>query len=119
MVAATAAPQVERADATAPQAEPAETAPGSATTAPQAEPDIPEALRIRIELLKLERNCVKLDPFHMLYAYKRTLKKRHGIYQTFSGFMCDALFIICGEDSEREENSLTEKLFVDPNSRFF
>jgi hypothetical protein len=116
---------------TAHQAEPTVTATATetATTSPQADPKfrarnndggdnqyLQEALRIRIELLKLERNGVKFDQFHLVHAYQGYLKKRHGIYQTLYGVMCHAISMICGEDLEMEEKSLTEKLFVDPNS---
>jgi hypothetical protein len=39
-----------------------------------------ELLRNRTEQLRLEKNGVKLNPFHLLYAYQKTLKKKHGVY---------------------------------------
>jgi hypothetical protein len=37
------------------------------------------------------------------------------MYETFSGLMRDALFMICPEDLEKDEKSLTERLLKDPN----
>jgi hypothetical protein len=78
-----------------------------------------ELLRNRTEKLRLGRNGVKLNPFHLLYAYQQTLKKKHGFYETLSGLVRDDLFMIFPEDLEKEKKSLTERLLKDPNSRFF
>jgi hypothetical protein len=62
------------------------------------------------------RNGVKLDPFHFSKGYTRTLKKYEGIYLTFSGLLCDAVFMISNDDIERERQALEDKLFNNPKS---
>jgi hypothetical protein len=76
-----------------------------------------ELQRSHIEQLRLERNGVKLDMFLLLCAYQKTLKKKHGVYETFSSLMCGSLFMICPEDIEKEEKSLTKRLLKDPKSK--
>ena len=57
-----------------------------------------------------KKNKIKLDPFHAINRIKRTLKKQHGIYDTFLGLFRDAIFIPCPEDLASEK-----RLDVDKN----
>jgi hypothetical protein len=84
---------------------------GSNTQAPR------ELQRNRIEQLMLERCGVTLDPFYLLHAYQKTLKRKHVVYDMFSGLMRNVLFMICPEDLEKEEKSLTEIVLKDPKSK--
>jgi hypothetical protein len=67
----------------------------------------------------MERNGIKGDPFHFMDAYKRTLKKKHGMYQVFSGLMRDAMFMVSKEDMDREHRKLSNTLFGNPNSHCY
>jgi hypothetical protein len=66
-----------------------------------------ELQRNHVNHLRLETNGVKLDPFHLLYTYQKTLKNKHGVYETVFGLMRVALFVICPKDLEKEEKYLT------------
>jgi hypothetical protein len=41
-----------------------------------------------------ERNGIKGDAFHYMKALKQRLKKKHGMYEHFSGMLQDAIFFI-------------------------
>jgi hypothetical protein len=60
---------------------------------------------------EFERNSVKRDPFHAQFAYKRTLKKGHGIYETFSGLLRDAFLQADKVAIEKERAELSDRLF--------
>jgi hypothetical protein len=59
----------------------------------------------RVVVVIFRGNGVKLDPFHFIKGYTRTLKKSHGIYLTFSGLLRDAVFMISNDDIERERRT--------------
>jgi hypothetical protein len=61
-------------------------------------------------------NGVKLDHFHFMKGYTRTLEKSPGIHLTLSGLSCDAVFMISNDDIERERHALKDKLFNNPKS---
>jgi hypothetical protein len=50
-------------------------------------------------------------------ANRRYVWPMHGVYDTFSGLIREALFMICPEDLEKEEKSLTERLLKDSTSK--
>ncbi|MGH3053570.1 MAG: hypothetical protein ACRDL7_01160, partial [Gaiellaceae bacterium] len=64
-----------------------------------------------------DRNNIKADAFHFHHGYMRTLKKKHAMYEMFSGLLRDALFMPNPEDMQREEHLLFETLFHDKSSR--
>lgn len=47
---------------------------------------------------------------------KRTLKKKHGMFRTFSGMMRDAIFMVGKEDMDREHRKLSNSLFENQSS---
>lgn len=65
----------------------------------------------------MERNGVKGDAFHGIDGYKKTLKKKHGMYDTFSGMLWDAMFMMVDKDAmERERKKLSDSLFNNEES---
>jgi hypothetical protein len=66
---------------------------------------------------KMNRNGVKGDAFHIINAYKRTIKKKHGMYPTFCGLLRDAIFMVDPDEMERERQKLSDALFTNPQSR--
>ena len=65
-----------------------------------------------------ERNSIKADPFHIQKSYKKTLKKGHGIYVTFSCLLRDAILFPKQEDIERERSRLSDDFFNGSDARF-
>jgi hypothetical protein len=69
------------------------------------------------QVLLFDRNHVKRDVFHVLKDYQGTLKKRHGMFETFMGLLRDAFFMVDKDEIEEKRKELAKILFEDPNSR--
>ena len=65
----------------------------------------------------MERLSIKSDAFHAIQAYKKTIKKHHGMFHTFSGMLRDAMFMADPDKMKQEERKLSDSLFQNPNSR--
>jgi len=75
-----------------------------------------EVQRAEDSVPDMTRNGVKGDAFHVIQSYKKTLKKKHGMFATFSGLLRDAIFMVNEDDMERERKKLSDTLFENPNS---
>jgi hypothetical protein len=69
------------------------------------------------QVLLFDRNHVKRDVFHVLKDYPETLKKRHGMFETFMARLRDAFFMVGKDEIEEKRKELAKILFEDPNSR--
>lgn len=77
----------------------------------------PASCPIESDLWKLNR--IKLDPFHAINRIKRTLKKSHGMYETFLGLFRGAIFIPSHDDLEREMENLSSILHDDKTCKWY
>jgi hypothetical protein len=66
-----------------------------------------------------ERNGVKGDAFHYLKAIKQRLKKKHGMYEHFSGMLRDAIFFIDQYKLDEICKQLAKDLANDQKSKSF
>ena len=69
-----------------------------------------------VDVPSMERNGVKGDAFHLFSGMKKVLKKKHGIFKTFSGLYRDAVFMADPEAMELERKKLSDELFANPKS---
>ena len=66
-----------------------------------------------------ERNGIKGDAFHCMKALKQRLKKKHGMYEHFSGMLRDAIFLIDQDKLDEICKQLANNLANDQKSKWF